>query len=203
MLRDIYILWAAELVCLMIMSYPLAAALVVGVAYGRKNHPPPVWVAALVWLKALAAGMMLHYFPLQIPWYLALPAVAGILACGVVGSAAFLGRREGTTFRKGMAMASVAAALVMVWADLRFFIVVRDQYGNLAEWTGGPPMCHPGRGPITDDAFAYGPKPVKGVIYIGLFKWLEYRDGWLVLATRTSSAGPAGWWGWPRSLTTD
>ncbi|RYD23783.1 MAG: hypothetical protein EOP88_02745 [Verrucomicrobiaceae bacterium] len=197
---EVVIICAAALASLMAIVYPLSAALLVGMIYGRKNHAPPAWIAPVLWLIAMAAGMVLRYFPFGIPWQAAAPVVVGMVACGVTGAATLLGRRGRVTFRRAMAVSWVAGVMVMVWADLRFTIVVRDQAGNLADWTGAPPLCRPGRAPITFDAFAYGHKPVRGVLYIGLLKWLEYRDGWHGTYPDGSSFMPAGWWDWPRTL---
>jgi hypothetical protein len=180
---------------LMVMFWPLGCAVAAWWIYRKKGCLPPVWTGVLLWTMALAGGTGLVMNPLENPWPLVVSAVAGILTCTVVGGAVFLGRWRGFTFRKPLWIAWVPGLVILLWADLRFCVVVRDQDGNLTRWTGPPTLTHRGRG-WNSDEFEYGKKPFDGVIYIGLIRWLKWKDDWWLLRE-----GKAEWSMWPWAAT--
>jgi len=186
---------------------------VVAVVKFWNREAPPLWLAFLLISMAIGSAVVLVCLP-QVPILLSLLLVSGSLVFGVIGSAFILRRTKYFSFSSALITSIFVALPFAFWVDFRFRVIVLDSDGRPVDVRAGD-IClhHPPKSYFQSYQYAKGVRLQKGTTYIGIVRWLQFKDQWTfpgALADIDSGGlltdlkwEHARWSEWPKRVTTD
>lgn len=182
----------------------------------RKHPRPPVWV--IIFLLILGAGTIRLIFMVPFGYSITLVTVPSAIL-SIIQALALLCRRQfGTGFRRSWGISCLIVLPVVVWADLRFSVLVVDVDGNAVEVDTSQIQMQASSSSFlswgyTTVVYGYGNRLKKGVVYFGFCQWVTRQEHWLVWGDAVSPEGKilrrkkidskASWGNLPLRITVD
>ncbi|RYD23784.1 MAG: hypothetical protein EOP88_02750 [Verrucomicrobiaceae bacterium] len=180
--------------------FPLTMGLTAAVACWRRRAGPPRFLTGLLAAAALAAVIFLAVYPFWIPLFISIPAVAGIGICGVTAAASAFTRCRARLFRGTLLSCGIVAVCLLAWMDLRFCFIARTPDGARQEFPATGLILHRPGDFFVSNEYRTGKRLTKGVIHIGLFRWLEYKDDWHFSGAPGLQHKTTRWSEWPAEV---
>jgi hypothetical protein len=183
----------------------------VWVAWCFRRYPrPPRWIIAFLLIFGVGT-LRLLFMGETSGLIFVLPTVLSAVLCLVHALALTCQRWLGFRVWKSWGISCLPVLPLVIWADLRFSVLVVDGNGKSVEVDTRRIEMQAMPGSIFYRG--YGNRLKKGVVYFGFCQWVTHREKWLIWGDAVSPGGAplrlkkidcrANWENWPLRITVD
>jgi len=195
----------------LIVVTPLAMAAWLGWVF-RRHVRPPLWpILLLLFVSFGAVALLIQWGGPGGLWTIIV--LVGLVSCFVVALVLTMRKTRGWSCSKSLLLAVTLVAPLLVWADLRFCVIIEDSQGQPVEVKPAElKLCYSATWVYYEQP---GARLKKGVIYFGILHWLQNGKRWYFWGDLISpdgkyyphagkiDGGYAEWSKWPYRFTTN